>query len=62
MPDESQLTLRIALDQPTFDELVQTAGDRGMQPHELVERWIRERLAHERERRIGRERPQRPPD
>ena len=62
MSDESQPTVHIPLDQPTFDELVQTAGDRGMQSHELVERWIRERLAHERERRIGRVRPQRPPD
>ena len=54
-------TLSIRLDGKTFAALEQSAHGRDLQSAELVERWIRERLAHEAERAIGRERPQRPP-
>jgi predicted DNA-binding ribbon-helix-helix protein len=53
-------TLSIRLEAQTFAALEQTAAERGQPAGELVARWVRERLAHEAERRLGRERPQRP--
>lgn len=53
-------TLAIRLDEKSYAALEQSARGRDLQPAALVERWIRERLAHEAERSLGRERPQRP--
>ncbi|HZU77429.1 MAG TPA: hypothetical protein VFA70_11735 [Dehalococcoidia bacterium] len=57
--DENQ-QLSLSLDAETLAQLRAVASERGMQPAELVVRWVRERLAHERERALGRARPQRP--
>ncbi len=53
-------TLAIRLDDKSYAALEQSARGRDLQPAELVERWVRERLAHEAERALGRERSQRP--
>lgn len=57
---EPQRTLSINLEQSGYDALARAAGERDLQPAELVSHWVRERLAHEQERRLGRARPQRP--
>jgi precorrin-6B methylase 1 len=53
-------TVTLRLDRETHAALAATAAERGLAPAELVTLWVQERLAHEAERRLGRERPQRP--
>jgi hypothetical protein len=53
-------TLTLRLDPIAYAALAATAAERSLAPAELVTRWVQERLAHEGERRLGRERPQRP--
>ena len=54
--------LVVPVDADTLTALRAAASERGLEPQELVARWVRERLAHERERGLGRERRQRPAD
>jgi hypothetical protein len=56
----SEQALTIPLDAATFAALRRAAAERELEPAALVERWVRERLAHEAERAKGRARPQRP--
>ncbi len=59
-PGNDDGMLSVQLDPKVFAALIVTAAGRGIAPAELVSRWVQERLAHEAERRLGRERPQRP--
>jgi hypothetical protein len=58
--EKPTMALTIELEQAMFAALQEAATERNTQPEELVARWVRERLAHEAERRLGRARPQRP--
>jgi hypothetical protein len=58
--DHEDVTLTIRVDAATFASLQEAAGERGQGADELVTRWVRERLAHEAERKLGRARTQRP--
>ena len=51
--------LVVQLDSRTLEALQQAAEERGVAAGELASRWLRERLAHESERRLGRSREQR---
>jgi hypothetical protein len=53
-------TLTLRLEPNMYAALAATSAERSLAPAELVTRWVQERLAHEEERRLGRERPQRP--
>ncbi len=46
----------VQLDLKTYEALQQAAEERGVPPNELALRWLRERVAHESERRLGRAR------
>lgn len=65
MPDHTEPSggasgmLQIALDEPLLAELGALARERELTPEALAARWVRERLAHERERALGRARLQR---
>lgn len=58
--DTSTRQIMVELDAKTYDELMRSATEQGVRSDELVTRWVRERLAHESERRLGRARQQRP--
>lgn len=45
--------LTIDLDDDEAQQLTESAAGRGMTPAALVQRWVRERLVHERERAAG---------
>jgi hypothetical protein len=46
-------TLTLTLDDGDAGQLAEVAAGRSMTPEALVERWVRERLVHERERAAG---------
>ncbi len=58
-PGSGDRTLNVRLDAKVVAALTATAAERDLAPEDLVARWVQERLAHEGERRLGRERPQR---
>lgn len=53
-------TLQIELSDADAQQLAQSAEGRGTSPEALVQRWVRERLVHERERASGGGRPMSP--
>lgn len=53
-------TIEFELSEDEAGALSEAARDRGMAPAALVQRWVRERLVHERERAAGGERPMSP--
>ena len=53
-------TLSIELDDDDFRQLQEAAAGRDMTAAALVQRWVRERLVHERERAAGGGRPMSP--
>jgi hypothetical protein len=62
MTTPSRDPLVIPLDVDDRQALEAAARERGTSAEELGGRWLRERLAHERERALGRAREQRPRD
>jgi len=46
-------TVAIDLASDETEQLVAAAAQRGMTPSALVQRWVQERLVHERERAAG---------
>ena len=46
-------TISIELSDDEHQQLSRSAGERNTTPDALVQRWVRERLVHERERAAG---------
>jgi hypothetical protein len=57
---EDRLRIEFELFDEEGEHLNELAAERGMPVSELVQRWIRERLVHERERSAGGGRPMSP--
>jgi hypothetical protein len=53
-------TVSVDLSDDEFRQLEEAAQSRGVEPAALIERWVRERLVHERERAAGGGRPMSP--
>jgi hypothetical protein len=53
-------TVEFQLSAEEAEQLSQVAAQRDMQSSDLVQRWVRERLVHERERAEGGGRPMSP--
>jgi hypothetical protein len=50
----------IELNDDEYQQLAEAASTQGTTPDELVRRWVRQRLVHERERAAGGGRPMSP--
>jgi hypothetical protein len=53
-------TIQVELGESDSRELGEVAAGRGLSPAQLAQRWIEERLLHERERAAGGGRPAQP--